>query len=140
MAKKAKIKKGFAFHVHHKELMEWCYDFDGRAQIIKKNKPKNEVKPRLKWMRFVKGKLPNAVIETGTALDRAKVAYDKTWAIYNKTRACDKAVLALDKARTTYYEVETACYDAIYNNKSAIEKLHAKECPDCTWNGNELIF
>ena len=57
--------KGFTWHCHHDILLEWCYDYKGRVEDIKKNKPKHEIKTRLKLFKFVKGKLPIEMVKAG---------------------------------------------------------------------------
>ena len=110
----SKIKqKGMFWHCHHNTLLEYCYDYAGRVQFIKENKPKDEIKTRLRLFKPVKGKLPIAVV-------RAGAAYGKTWIAYdNKTKA--------------------ACYKAVQDNMPAILKLHQKECPDCSWQNNTIF-
>lgn len=116
---KKRIKKGFYWHVHHSRLFEWCYNYDERVRFIKNRKPPHEVKQRLKWFKPIKG-VPDKVIKTKAACDKAETVYDKAEAAWNK------ADIAYD--------------NAIEKHRKAIEKLHAKECPDCTWNGRELVF
>jgi len=115
----AKRKHGFYWHVHHEELMEYCYDYDERVDYICHRKPAHEVEPRLRLMHPVRGKLPEALI-------KARAAYDKGWAAY------DKAQAAWDKARAAWE-------NALREHKPEIEALHAQECPNCPWDG-ETIF
>lgn len=138
-----KKNKGFCRHVHHDVLMEWCYDYKGRVCFIKRNKPAHEIKDRLRWFQFVKGKLPAGLTKAGTALDKAKKAVDKTWDAYteakristskNRRKIWKKADKTKDRAIMAYNK-------ALKTHQKAIEELHAKECPDCSWNGKELIF
>jgi len=55
--------KGFAWHVHHNILVEWCYNFEERTKVIKESKPKNEIETRLRLFKMVKSKLPKEVVE-----------------------------------------------------------------------------
>ena len=64
-----KTKQGFYWHVHHDKLVEYCYNYKERAEYIKKNKPKHEIKTRLRLFKPVKGKLPKEIIEAGRNYD-----------------------------------------------------------------------
>ena len=104
----------FCWHLHHKgKLMEYCYDFERRVKFIKEDKPAHEVPYRLKWMKRVEGELPEEVKRAGQEYARALREHDRAGQEYDR---------ALDL------------------HKEEIEALHKKECPDCTWNGKELVF
>lgn len=64
-------KSGFAFHVHHNVLAEWCYDYGERVKVIKKDKPVEEQELRLRLFRLI----PE---------DRLPVKLDKAWEAYGK--------------------------------------------------------
>lgn len=135
--------KGFAFHCHHRVLMEWCYDYEGRVRYIKKHKSVHERKDRLRWFQFVKGKLPARLIKTRVALDKAINTEAKTYRAYSRaitahTKASTDKAWA--KACDALNAADAACAKALKIHQKAIEKLHAKECPDCSWNGKELVF
>jgi len=115
---KPKIIKGFYWHCHHGVLVEYCYDYDDRVDFIKACKPLYEIAERLRLFQPVKGKLPIEVIKAGEACGETWDAYDKG---------------LHDRALSDYYRACEA-------NRGAIEKLHAEECPDCSWNGEKLIF
>lgn len=120
-----KVKKGMYWHEYHLGLISYCFDYDARWQNILAYKPKREIESRIKWFQPVKGKLPDAVVKAAKILTKIKAAYDKadsprTWNAWNGARA--------------------AFNRAIADNKSTIEKLHKKECPNCTWDGERLVF
>ena len=48
-----KPKKGFAIHCHHDILAEHCYNYQERVDYIKKEKPKEEVKTRLRLFKIL---------------------------------------------------------------------------------------
>lgn len=125
-------KRGFAFHCHHKALIEWCWDYDGRVEFIKFCKPPKEQPLRQRLFKRVKGKLPAAVVEAGLAYDKVWMAYNKAGAAYYVRAAYDKAETAHDKARAVLEKV-------IQANMPAIEKLHAKECKNCPWDGKTIF-
>ena len=121
------IKKGLFWHLHHQVLVEWCFDYDERAEYIRTEKPENERELRLRLFQPVKGELPQEVVKAEQAYDKAWQAYDKTWQAYYK-----KTWQALDKARR-------ALNEALRKNMPAIEALHKVECPNCPWNGQTIF-
>ncbi len=141
------IKQGFFWHCHHDVLVEYCYDYDERVQFIKKNKPKNEQKLRLRLFKPVKGKLPKAVITTGKAYAKAWEAYAKAWEAYDKAwevyakawEACVKAQKVYDKAQEACVKAWEAYDKTLKTNLVAVEKLHTKECPNCSWDGKNIF-
>ena len=87
--------------------------------------------------------------KAGAAHDKARAARDKADAAYDKARAAyDKAGAALYKTRAAYDKARAA-YDkagaALYKTRSAMTSdpvvlaLHARECPDCPWNGHTIF-
>lgn len=71
--------QGFTWHCHHDILLEWYYDYKERVKMIKRNKPKHEIKTRLRLFKFIKGKLPDEVVEAGKK-------YAEAWLKYKKDR------------------------------------------------------
>jgi len=55
---KTKKLTGIYWHCHHDIICEYVYDYQERVDYIKKEKPKNEIKTRLKLFKPVKVKLP----------------------------------------------------------------------------------
>ena len=167
---------GMFWHVHHDSLIEYCYDYNGRAAYIRQHKPANEIEIRLRLFQPVKGKLPKEIIKACVACDKAYVACDKAWTAGNNAwAACDKAYAACHKAWTAsnkvwavYVKAYAACHKAlaarqkafaardmayaaydkasavydkvIQDNMPAILKLHKKECPNCSWDGQNIVF
>lgn len=122
-----KIKKGFAFHCHHRELLEYCYDYQNRVYHIKNYKPKHERKIRLKLFKIIDEKLlPKEVVKTWNAYHEARAACNKAWGANTATRIRNKA--------------EEAYREAIENNMPAIIALHKKVCGCKEWNGTEIVF
>ncbi len=119
-----KRNEGFAFHVHHDILAEYCTDYVGRVAYIKSDKPPHERKLRLRLFKLIPiSKLPWALAGVVEARDDAWKAYvdarDDAW------KACDDALKASDDA------LKAAMPDFI--------KLHAELCPDCPWNGKTIF-
>jgi tetratricopeptide (TPR) repeat protein len=87
------------------------------------------------------GRAVAAYDKARAAYDKAWAAFDKAWATYDKTWATyEKAWATYEKARAAYDKAGAAYYKAIQDNMPAILKLHAKECPNCTWDGNTIHF
>ena len=103
----------FYWHLHHDVLVEPALEpIKNRIAHIKRYKPKEERPSRLRLLRAVRGRLPKEVRAVGEAYDKAWVASGKTWAAYDK---------------------------ALSQHKDEIEALHAKECPDCPWDGQTIF-
>ena len=135
------MKIKFYWHIHHDVLVEPLTEpIKNRIEFIKENKPKGEIALRLKLLKPVKGKLPAEVVKAREAYDKAWEALNKAGEAYDKAgEAYDKAGEALNKAREAYDKAREAYDKAPIKNKKAIEKLHAKECPNCPWNGKTIF-
>jgi len=111
---------GMFWHIHHDVLYEWTNDIQERIDYIRKEKPQDEIKTRLRLMKPIKGNLPDE-------FDKAQEAYVKAWEAYVKaSEAYVKASEAHDKAWEAF--------------KPKLETLHKKECGCEEWNGARLIF
>ena len=131
---------GFTWHLHHDVLVEWCYSYEDRVRDIQKNKPENEQEARLRLFKPVKGKLPAVVTKAWDAFDKAGDAFDKAWDAYSKARdAFDKARDAYAKASDAFDNAWNAYGKAINGAMPDILKLHAKECPNCPWDGHTIF-
>ncbi len=117
-----KKQQGFFWHVHHEELIEWCFSYDERVGFILNEKEKDEQELRLRLLKPVKGNLPQEVIKAWQAYDKAIQDYD----------ACRVQRVALDEAWQAYKK-------ALSKNMPAIEALHAVECPNCPWDGHTIF-
>ena len=143
----AEVQKGFFWHVHHRVLLEWCYDYDGRASFISEQKREDQKETRLRLFKPVKGKLPQEVVEAGRVLDKAWHAYDeagrasdKAWQAYYETQqAYYETQQAYNEASQAYNRARQALDEALHKNMSAIEALHREECHDCPWNGKTIF-
>jgi len=135
------------WHVHHEVLVEPSENINERIDYIKTRKPSSEIQTRLQLLKEVKGKLPPALLSAGEAYDKAWEAYDKAGKAYDKAReayskiweAYDKAWEAYDKAGKAYDKARKAYSKAREKYKPQVEALHAKECPDCPWNGKTIF-
>lgn len=107
------MKMGFAFHVHHDKLAEFCTDFDERVAYIKQSKPPREQKLRLRLFKMIPPeRLPQLLGETEEAYSEAE-------------EACDKA-------RKAYIEAWKTCEEELI-------RLHKEFCLDCPWDGKTIF-
>jgi len=92
------MESGFAFHVHHDELYEWCWDYDERVEYIKQNKPENEISIRLELFRFIDEKLlPEELLEVGQKHDEVVRKHEEVGRKY------DEVGRKYDEAGQKYY-------------------------------------
>ena len=113
------MKSGLAFHVHHDNLWEWCDDYDGRVEYIRKKKAQGEQELRLRLFRLIPP-------------DRIPGKDNPLWEAYSEARE------ASEKVREAYiqtWEAYCKAWKALYKAIGAeIEALHKELCPDCPWN------
>ena len=124
----AEKKQVFYWHVFKNALLGWSYDIDEKITRIKAHVPKAEIALRLRLMRPVIGKLPREVVE-------AQKTVTKTLKAYNKA----KIGRVYAKAWKVYAAAFEAREEAVRRNRKAIKELHAKECPDCPWDGKTIF-
>ena len=130
-------QSGLFWHVHHGDgvLVEWCYDYDRRAQYIGALKPPDEQKLRFRLFQPVQGQLPQEVVEAGKVYAEARKAkaLEIVETFIGLLRARYVGWKALNEARKAYLEV-------LANHKDEIEALHSQECfDDCPWNGETIL-
>src|SRR3990167_9132409 len=115
----------WAWHVHHDVLAERLTEpIDSRIAYIKKHKPKNEQKLRLRLLKQVKGLLPPMWQKADAEWEKADAEWDKADAERDKAYAeWDKADAEWEKA---YAERDKAYVAAL----PKIEALHKQECPN----------
>jgi hypothetical protein len=142
------IKSGFAFHVHHDQLVEFCTDYDERERYIKENKPEKERELRLKFFKLIpEDRLPpklveawKAYIEERKTYDEARETYDKAWKAYNEAeKTYVETRKTYDGARNAYDEAWKACNEAWKAHKADLIKLHEELCPECPWDGRTIF-
>jgi len=159
--KKKMSKHGLYWHLHHNILLEYCYDYDERVRYIKANKPPDEIDERLRLFQPVKGKLPIRIeraveMFVNMNVDPSKTS-DKVWKACNELglayfrlamdgdvearETCIKAQKDYSMAWENHCGAELIYLDELLKiYRSAIEKLHDKECPGCLWDGKKLVF
>ena len=79
------------WHCHHDKLCEWVYDYQERVDYIKAEKPKNEIKTRLRLFKKIKGKLPKE-------LNEAWKKWSEAWDKWNEAgKKCEPQLIELHK-------------------------------------------
>lgn len=119
MKKQTTVGK-LAWHIHHDILCEQLIEsIKNRIAYIKKEKFPEEIPTRLKLLKLVKGPVPKRI--------------EKALADYNLAH---HNYVAKDMW-TAYRHAQIVLQAAL--KSPAMEKLHARECKNCPWNG-ETIF
>ena len=157
-----KTKGRLAWHVHHDNLVEVLTEpLSVRIAYIKAEKPYSEIALRLRLLKIVRGKLPKPVMAAGAGLNKpwanwekaednwekakakwgkAKSDWDKAAANSDKATAKgEKAWANLKKARAKWDKSAPKRDKSAAVYQPAIERLHAKECPGCPWDGKTIF-
>lgn len=136
------------WHIHHHTLLEFNIDpITQRRRFIKQNKSMDEVPIRLRLLKPIKGKLPSKVVRAAQSFVKAARDSKKMWdtvqhlyEIYKRARNdLNKAEGAKEEAYRLQNKAEFALGDVLKKHKIKIETLHAKECPDCPWDGQTIF-
>lgn len=135
------VTSGFAFHVHHDRLVEWCFDYFDRVRSIKETKPKDEQELRLKLFKLIDPRyLPSYLQEAGRAYEEAERACDEAERAYEEAwRAYEEARRAYEEAGRAREEAERAYEEALKRAMPKLRKLHRELCPDCPWRGRTIF-
>ena len=147
------------WHIHHDVLVEPLTESLGtRIEFIKEHKHSSEVPTRMRLMKPVRGKLPE-LAKAGAELDKARAEWDKAYAEWVKAGAeWDTAGAEWDKAGAEWVKAgaewdkaraEWAKAGAEWDKAGAewvkavkhpsVLALHAKECPNCPWDGKTIF-
>ena len=122
-----KIK--FYWHLHHDKLVEpLTKPIKNRIQYIKKHKPKETIKLRLKLLKPVRGKLPQELVKVWQKRDEAWKKRDEAEKKYEEARK------KFEEAEEKYYEAWEKYNEAEEKYKPQTLALHKKECPNCPWD------
>ena len=116
---------GLAHCVHHDIHWEYCYDYRGRAEFIKANKPEDEQDLRLKLFKLIPNKLVPGIeskewrsyVKAGQKFWKSKLfcikateTYNKVWQSYLTAKEADFLRASLDKAEELYYDLTEETY------------------------------
>ena len=75
-------KAGWYWLLHHDTIVEWTDNIDERWDYVCSKKPLGELAVRQKWMRPVKGNLPEELLTALAKYDEARAKYVKALAKY----------------------------------------------------------
>jgi len=130
----------FYWHLHHGTLIEPLTEpLKNRIKYIKIFKSAHETREqidlRLRLIKKVKGKLPREVIEAGKAYVKAQKLY--TVASLRDFKSEERKVS--NKEWEVFVKARKAKDKALKDYRKEIELLHAKECPNCPWNGKTIF-
>jgi len=132
------IEKGFYWHVHHDNLLEWCYGYQERVDYINEEKPENERKIRLK--RFVM-LTEEQVAMLPKEFTEAWQKYGKLWQKYDELRQkYDELRQKYNEASQKRDEAWQKCGKICVKYKLQLEEIHKKICGCREWDGTELVF
>ena len=145
---------GWYWHLHHNDLLEWCYGYQERLDYIQEHKPSQELALRLQLFQPVRGEVPAALDQAWRAFAQARQAYDQARQGRDEAwQSCSQAELARDEAMResgqawqTYeqscrtFSLATKAVDQAWQEaQPEINALHSLECLNCPWDG-ETIF
>src|SRR3990167_1409512 len=97
--KERMMKQGLSIHCHHNVLIEYCYDYDERVIAIKRDKPENERKIRLRLFKL----LPQE------AIDELPKRLVKAYAKWRKACAKREKAYAKRRGRETWHKKFCGC-------------------------------
>ena len=126
MKKEENMKKqGWAIHLHHGKLVEYCYDYDKRVEFIKEYKPTSERETRLRLFKL----LPDeAVKDIPVRYRKATAEWEKVYAEWAEECAeWQKAYAEWEKADAGWTPADRAAF-------------HKKWCGCKEWDGEEIFF
>ena len=154
-----KSPTGWYWHVHHEILAERSYDIVERVVYIMGCKEPDEIEPRLRLLRPVRGPLPAMLVEASARYDKALSEWHEANARWHE--ACEvwlesdlnwshpgspdrvddwtEALKAKNAAEDALSEANDAVRAAYATCLPELEALHAKECPDCPWDGRTIF-
>jgi len=135
------IKSGFAFHVYDCQLVDFCFDYDEKVEVIKEDKYQDEQALRLRLLQIIpKSRLPRPLVEAIKAYDGAIKALDEARnALDEDKNAYGDAKKAYDRAWEACNRTVDACYEVLKVCEPELIKLHEELCPNCPWNGSTIF-
>ena len=118
---------GFAIHLHHDILVEYCYDYDDRVRVIKNKKLTNEQEIRLRLFKMLsKEALKDVPKKCQEPYQKCQEPYQKRHEEYQKWKRYEE----YKKWREAYKKWPRKSKDA----------FHKKWCGCSEWNGKEIVF
>ena len=161
------MKRGYSIHCHHNVLWEYCYDYNGRVDAIKCNKPKNEQEVRLKLFKLLPqeaiDELPGKLVEADAEWQKADAKWlradakrqkvDAEWQKVDAKRQkvddeWQEAYAGQQKAYAEWWKAYAEWQEGEAERQEAYAEWwkaggvawHKKWCGCSYWNGEEIIF
>ncbi len=134
---------GMFWHEYHDFLCGYCCNYDKRVEYIKHHKREHERALRLRLFQPIKSRLPCEFIKAHKKCAKASQKYNKTWQKHVKQytwRRYAKTWQKYIRARQKYAKVWQKYKEIRQKYEPEIKALHAKECPNCSWNGTKIVF
>ena len=130
-----------AWHVHHERLCEFLTEpIERRIEFIKKHEPPEEIEIWLRLLKLVKGPTPKKWQEASANFRKAEAEWQKAHANWSEAYPEPKKVRDKKKKVRAERKESYAKREEVHEEiKPFMEKLHAKECPDCPWNGQTIF-
>jgi hypothetical protein len=125
---KGKLPKEFVEARETWEAWEKAEEAWEKAEEARVKAEKARVKAEEAWMKAKKARVEEAMVEV--AMVRAEKTWEKHREAWGKAEEAWEAWVKVEKAREKVEE----------KHKDEIQVLHDKECPDCSWNGEQIIF
>lgn len=125
-----KMPGGFAWHVHHDILLEWCFNLNERRQVIRISKNPIDQPIRLRLLCYLPKPWPPWLRKVHRDATRQFVVYRKG---ANQLSVKHWPVFGLDWTTLLNRALRTP------RNRKRAELLHARQCGKhrrCPWGGN----
>ena len=134
-------KQIWYWHIHHDTLIEQSNNIKERIDYIKANKPKNEIKIRLRLLKRAYGIEP-IWQDYAKIVNQAKQDYDK---IVNPSKQDHEKIV--NQAWQDFDKIVNQSrqdFDKIVNQAKQdydkiVDKLHKGQCKNCSWNGQTIF-
>ncbi len=136
-----KVISGYAFHVHHDILVEYCTDYQERVDYIMRNKPRGEMSLRLRLFKMISvDRLPHELLEARVKMGEACQKWDEAYQKWDEARQkLGEAYQKWDEACQKWDEARQKWGEAYQKYLPYLVDLHKELCPNCPWDG-ETIF
>jgi len=134
MKEKKQIKA--YWHIYHDSLLDFSANIEERIEYIKQHKSSSDIPLRLRLLKEVKGPLPEELVRLGEAWWKARVAYDKAERQQYTKQFNEEAFCHITNV---YGELHEKLDYTICKYMKELAELHAKECPDCPWDGFSIF-
>src|SRR3990167_10165064 len=140
------LSTGWAIHLHHDILVEWCYDYDERVREIRREKPVAEQEIRLRLFKLLPTeaveKLPEEWVKAYAEWEKAKAECRKAYAEWMKSDAARmKADAKYWKAYAKYWKADVDGKKVYAEwRKASGDSWHRRGGGCKEWHGTQIVF